>query len=178
MFSENLIGQHINTFEGFKSYVTNADARGALLMPSDEDVRNAIMTKDQKRNASVLLYMLESRINDNFEDNEKYTNGYSSFVTEQVMPEKGNEEWVSGSYTEEDRQRLVRTLGNFILLRDKLKAADKKSNWAKKKAAMSTKVDEINTSAVAARDLASWNEKTIEDRNKWFANMAINAWSI
>lgn len=178
MFSENLIGQHVNTYEGFKSYVTNAKARGSLLMPSDDDVRTAIMSKDQKRNASVLLYMLESRINDNFEDNDKYTNGYTSFVIEQVMPDKGNEEWVSDSYTAEDCQRLVRTLGNFILLRDKLKAADKKGNWTKKKAAMSTKVDDIKTSAVAARDLASWNEKIIEERNKWFADLAINAWPI
>lgn len=178
MFSENLIGQHVNTYEGFKSYVTNAKARGSLLIPSDDDVRTAIMSKDQKRNTSVLLYMLESRINDNFEDNDKYTNGYTSFVIEQVMPDKGNEEWVSDSYTAEDCQRLVRTLGNFILLRDKLKAADKKGNWTKKKAAMSTKVDDIKTSAVAARDLASWNEKIIEERNKWFADLAINAWPI
>ena len=178
MFSENLIGQHVNTYEGFKSYVTNAKAHGSLLIPSDDDVRTAIMSKDQKRNASVLLYMLESRINDNFEDNDKYTNGYTSFVIEHVMPDKGNEEWVSDSYTAEDCQRLVRTLGNFILLRDKLKAADKKGNWTKKKAAMSTKVDDIKTSAVAARDLASWNEKIIEERNKWFADLAINAWPI
>ena len=99
-------------------------------------------------------------------------------MIEQVIPVKGNEEWVSDSYTAEDCQRLVRTLGNFILLRDKLKAADKKGNWTKKKAAMSTKVDDIKTSAVAARDLASWNEKIIEERNKWFADLAINAWPI
>lgn len=43
---------------------------------------------------------------------------------------------------------------------------------------MSTKVDDIKTSAVAARDLASWNEKIIEERNKWFADLAINAWPI
>ena len=178
MFSENLIGQHVNTYEGFKSYVNNVEARGALLMPSDDDVRTALMSKDLKRNASVLLYMLESRINDNFENNDKYSNGYTSFIIEQVMPEKGNDEWISDhSYTDEDRQRLARTLGNFILLRDKLKAADKKGNWTKKKAAMSTKVDDIKTS-VAARDFALWNEKTIEERNKQFANWAIKAWSI
>lgn len=178
MFSENLIGQHVNTYEGFKAYVNDTEARGTLLIPSDDEIRTSIMNKDLKRNASVLLYLLESRINDNFEDNDKYTNGYSSFMTEQVMPEKDNDAWISDSYTDEDRQRLVRTIGNFILLRDKLKAADKKGNWTKKKAAMSTKVDDIKTSSVAARNLTEWNEKTIEERNKWFADQVINAWRI
>lgn len=178
MFSENLIGQHVNTYEGFKAYVNDTEARGTLLMPSDDEVRTSIMNKDLKRNASVLLYMLESKINDNFEDNEKYSNGYSSFVTEQVMPEKDYDKWISDSYTDEDRQRLVKTIGNFILLRDKLKAADKKGNWTKKKAAMSTKVEGIETSSIAARDLKTWNEKTIEQRNKKFADQVINAWRI
>ena len=158
--------------------MNDTEARGTLLMPSDDEVRTSIMNKDLKRNASVLLYMLESKINDNFEDNEKYSNGYSSFVTEQVMPEKDYDKWISDSYTDEDRQRLVKTIGNFILLRDKLKAADKKGNWTKKKAAMSTKVEGIETSSVAARDLKTWNEKTIVQRNKKFADQVINAWRI
>lgn len=85
---------------------------------------------------------------------------------------------ISDSYTDEDRQRLVKTIGNFILLRDKLKAADKKGDWTKKKAAMSTKVEGIETSFVAARALKTWNEKTIEQRNKKFADQVINAWRI
>lgn len=176
MFSENLIGQRINTYEEFKAYVTDATMRGALLMPSDDDVRDAIMNQDQKRNAGILLYMLESRLNSDFADDKKYSNGFLTFVTEQVMPEKDNDKWHSSVYDEEDSQRLTKTLGNFILLRDTLKASDKKADWTKKSAAMSSKVDGLSTSAIATNGLKVWDEDTIEKRNKWFADKVIAAW--
>ena len=177
LFSENLIGQGVNTYEAFKSYVNNSSARGALLMPSDDDLRNAIANEDQKRNASVLLYMLESKMNDSFTDSE-YTNGYSDFITEQVMPEKSNEAWATPTYSSEDRDRLTRTIGNFVLLREKLKASDKKANWDRKKVAMKERADELDTSAVVTRGLSNWTESTIEARNKWFADMAIEFWPL
>lgn len=177
LFSENLIGQGVNTYEAFKSYVNNSSARGALLMPSDDDLRNAIANEDQKRNASVLLYMLESKMNDSFTDSE-YTNGYSDFITEQVMTEKSNEAWATPTYSSEDRDRLTRTIGNFVLLREKLKASDKKANWDRKKVAMKERADELDTSAVVTRGLSNWTESTIEARNKWFADMAIEFWPL
>lgn len=177
MFSENLIGQQINTYEGFKAYVNDSSARGSLLMPSDELLEKSIMTEDVKRNANVLLYMLESKINKDFVDSE-HTNGYLSFITEIVMPEKNNESWSTGNYTDEEKLALTHTIGNFMLLRDKLKSTDKKGDWLRKKAAMATKVDGIETSAVATRNLDNWTEDTIKVRNKWIAEQAINAWPI
>lgn len=177
MFSENLIGQGVKTFDAFKAYVTDASSRGALLMPSDDDLRDAIMKADQKRNVNVLLYMLESKLNDNFIDSE-HTNAFSEFVVEQIMPEKDNTSWITSCYTNEDRERLVRTIGNFVILREKLKAADKKAAWTRKRDAMKSHADEIETSAVVTRGLESWSESTIEKRNQWFADKVIETWPL
>lgn len=178
LFSENLIGQEVKTFEAFKAYVNDEKNRGALLMPSDDDLKTAIMNEDQKRNASVLLYMLESKINDDFTESTEFTNGFTSFITEQVMPEKDNSAWSTPRYTQEDRDRLTKTIGNFVLLRDKLKSADKRAVWMQKREAMKDKAKEIDTSAVVTRGLTSWSEETIEKRNEWFSQKAVEAWPL
>ncbi len=177
MFSENLIGQGVKTYEEFKTYVNNSAVRGALLMPSDDELKNAIMNEDQKRNASVLLYMLESKINESFTDSE-YTNGYSDFVTEQIMPEKDNSAWATPIYSNDERERLTKTIGNFVLLREKLKSTDKKANWIRKRNAMKERAAEIDLSAIVTRNLDTFNEESIEKRNLWIAEKAIKAWPI
>lgn len=177
MFSENLIGQGVKTYEDFKAYVNNATARGALLMPSDNDLKDAIMNEDQKRNASVLLYMLESKINKSF-TNSKYTNGYSDFVTEQIMPEKENSDWATSTYSNDDRERLTKTIGNFVLLREKLKSADKKADWLRKRNAIKERSAELKLSAIDPNGVNTFNEKSIETRNRLIADIAINAWPI
>lgn len=177
MFSENLIGQGVKTFDEFKAYVNDATARGNLLMPTDEVLKEAIMTEDQKRNANVLLYMLESKINESFTDSE-FTNAYTSFIAEQIMPEKENSAWASGSYSFDDREQLSKTIGNFVLLREKLKSTDKKASWQRKRDAMMNKVSEINVSAIVTRGLSTFNEETIEKRNQWIAEKAIEAWPL
>lgn len=122
MFSENLIGQNINTFDTFKEYVNDETNRGALLMPSDEDVVQAVKTNDLKRDSKVILYMLESRINDNFASSD-FNNDANTFEKVQVMLENDNGKWPSAKgYTEDQRHVLTRTLGNFTIIREKLKS--------------------------------------------------------
>lgn len=179
LFSENLIGQRVLTYDAFKKYVNNENARGALLMPSDQLLTQAINNEDQKRNSTLLLYMLESKYNDKFTTSE-YNNGFSNFIAEQVMPEKDNSNWSTPNYTDEDRERLTRTIGNFVLLRDKLKATDKKAPWLRKKVAMNEadKAKEIETSLIVTRNLPAWTEQTIEQRNDWIAKKVIELWPI
>jgi hypothetical protein len=177
LFSENLIGQGVKTFDDFKAYVNDASARGALLMPTDEELKDAIMKEDQKRNANVLLYMLESKINHTFTESE-YTNGYTDFVVEQIMPERDNSQWANPSYSNEERERLTKTIGNFVFLREKLKLADKKANWERKKEAMKGKASMIDISAIVTRDLSIFNEEHIKKRNEWIAEKAIDAWPL
>ena len=179
LFSENLIGQGVLTYDAFKKYVNDENARGALLMPSDELLTQAIKNEDQKRNSALLLYMLESKINETFTVSV-FNNGFIDFVAEQVMPEKDNSDWATSNYTDEDRVRLTKTIGNFVLLRGKLKVADKKALWSRKKVAMNEadKAKEIVTSAVVNRGLPAWTEQSIEQRNLWIAQKVIELWPV
>lgn len=177
MFSENLIGQNITTYDAFFSYVNDTRERGSLLMPSDEDVVNAVKTYDLKRDAQTILYLLESKVNPNF-TNSEHNNSYTSFIKEQIMPEKNNENWaLADGFTIDQRNDLTKTLGNFILLREKLKSIDKNATWIQKRNAMSSKVAELKLFKVVENGLESFNDLTIVERNKWLAGQVLDVWS-
>lgn len=176
MFSENLIGQDVNTYEGFKAYVNDAANRGALLMPSDEDVVKAVKENDLKRDALTILYLLESKVNDNFQSSDR-DNSYNAFVREQVMPEKADENWPLGlGYNPEQRKDIAKTLGNFVILREKLKSKAKSAKWTEKRNAMKAGVVDLSLFQAIENNLPAWDETTIEERNKWIAGKVLDAW--
>ena len=176
MFSENLIGQNINTYEGFKAYVNDAANRGALLMPSDEDVVKAVKENDLKRDALTILYLLESKLNDTFQSSER-DNSYNTFVREQVMPERADDNWPLGlGYNPEQRKDIAKTLGNFVILREKLKSKAKSAKWTEKRNAMRAGVVDLSLFQAIENNLPSWDETTIEERNKWIAGKVLDAW--
>ena len=177
MFSENLIGQGVNTFEAFKAYVNDAVNRGTLLMPSDEDVIDAVKQNDLKRDAQVILYMLESRLNDSF-STSSHDNSFNLFVKEQIMPEKADANWPLGAgVTEEQRGEIAKTLGNFIILREKLQPKAKKAAWLDKKADMKPKCEELDLFKCVQNGLRTWDEKIVEERNAWLADKILDTWS-
>lgn len=176
MFSENLIGQNINTYEGFKAYVNDAANRGALLMPSDEDVVKAVKENDLKRDALTILYLLESKVNDTFQSSER-NNSYNTFVREQVMPERADDNWPLGpGYNPEQRKDIAKTLGNFVILREKLKSRVRSARWTEKRNAMKAGVVDLSLFQAIANNLPSWDETTIEERNRWIAGKVLDAW--
>ena len=177
MFSENLIGQGVNTFEAFKAYVNDAGNRGTLLMPSDEDVIDAVKQNDLKRDAQVILYMLESRLNDSF-STSSHDNSFNLFVKEQIMPEKADANWPLGAgVTEEQRGEIAKTLGNFIIIREKLQPKAKKAAWRDKKADMKPKCEELYLFKCVQNGLRTWDEKIVEERNAWLADKILDTWS-
>ena len=94
------------------------------------------------------------------------------------MPEKDNSAWATPIYSNDERERLTKTIGNFVLLREKLKSTDKKANWIRKRNAMKERAAEIDLSAIVTRNLDTFNEESIEKRNLWIAEKAIKAWPI
>ena len=177
MFSENLIGQRICTLDALKAYVNDAQARGTLLMPSDAEVVEAVMNHDLKRDAQTVLYMLESRLNERFSDSDR-DNSFNVFVKEQIMPEKVDANWpVGAGSTEEEHLALSKTLGNFILLREKLKKCPKNATWMQKKTAMKPKCEELDLFKCVQNGLTSWTEDTIRTRNQWLAGKILDVWA-
>lgn len=178
LFSENLIGQQVKTFEDFKNYVNDADARGALLMPSDKTVIEAVKTNDLKRDAQVVLYMLESKLNRDFVAEDR-NNSYEEFTKELLMPENNNSSWpMSAGFSDDQRKVLVKTLGNFVMLREKLKPKYKTAEWTNKRDAMKPFVSGLQTCACAERELPVWDDAAIEARNKWLAARIIESWPL
>lgn len=178
MFSENLIGQGVKTYENFKEYVNDADARGALLMPSDQDVLDALKENDLKRDAATILYMLESRINANLVDSP-HSSTVNDFYPEAIMPEKVTINWpLADGMSEDERKKLAKTLGNFVILREKLKTKDKNAKWTDKREVMKPKSDDLETCVILRTNLGKWDAKAIETRAKWLASKVIDAWPI
>ena len=176
MFSENLIGQQIDTLDAFMAYVNDTDNRGALLMPSDEEVVEAVKTKDLKRDSYIILYMLESRINSKFVSSD-CNNDANTFVKEQIMLEKDNGNWPSASgYSEEQRQVLTKTLGNFTIIREKLKSKFKNASWSTKRKAMESGSFDMELGRIFTQGLRYWDESVIEKRNSWLAEKILEAW--
>ncbi len=176
MFAENLIGQGVKTLDGFKAYV-NDPARGTLLMPSDADVVEAVMKNDLKRDVQTILYMLESKLNDGFADSDR-DNCFNIFVKEQVMPEKVDGNWPLGAgVTEDEHQALAKTIGNYILLREKLKKCPKNATWQQKKAAMKPKCEQLELFKCVQNGLPAWTEDTIRTRNQWLADKILDVWT-
>lgn len=176
MFSENLIGQNVNTYEEFKAYVNDAANRGALLMPSDEDVVKAVKENDLKRDALTILYLLESKVNDSFQSSDR-DNSYNTFVREQVMPEKADENWPLGlGYDPEQRKDIAKTLGNFVILREKLKSKAKSAKWTEKRNAMKAGVIALSLFRAIENNLPAWDETIVEERNRWLAGKILEAW--
>lgn len=175
MFSENLIGQKVCTYSAFKEYVNDENARGALLMPSDKDVVEAVKHNDLKTMADTVLYMLESKINKHF-DSSQHDNAANALMKEQIMPEKLHANWgIGAGYDEESRLALTKTLGNFTFLREKMKSKLKNAKWDTKALAMKDLVIDLDTCQYVRSP--EWNEKCIESRNEWLAGLILKAWA-
>lgn len=177
LFSENLIGQRICTYNALKAYLNDETARGTLLMPTDQDVIDAVMNNDLQRDAQTVLYMLESKVNLGFMDSQR-DNSFNIFVKEQIMPEKADTNWPLGAdVTEDERQSLAKTLGNFILLREKLVKCPKTASWTQKKTAMQSKCDDLQLFQCVQNGLTLWTEDTIQSRNNWLAGKILEVWA-
>ena len=121
--------------------------------------------------------MLESRLNEAF-STSSHDNCFNIFVKEQIMPEKADANWPLGAgVTEEQRSDHAKTLGNFIILREKLQSRAKKAAWLDKKAAMKPKCEELDLFKCVQNGLTSWTEDTIMARNQWLAGKILDVWS-
>ena len=178
LFSENLIGQGVLSFDDFKNYVNDSNARGNLLMPSDEDVKEALQTKDLSRDALTILYFLESKINHGFTTNTRHNNSINCMLVEPLMPFKADTtDWaLSDGVTEEERSVLVKTLGNYTIIREKLPIGSSNSIWNTKRQLIEQKSENLNLGQIA--NSVVWNDDSIKNRNTVLANMIISNWPL
>lgn len=176
LFSENLVGQAISSFDSLKVYLNDSECRGTLLMPTDQAVMEALQNKDLRKEATLLLYLLESKVNPNF-TNSTFNNGYAEFGIEPLMPIKyDNENWPkTESYETETREVLIRTLGNQVLVRgNKLSSSKSLLKWSKKREYLKNLVQDLSLSHVI--QWQNWNEDVIIKRNDLLGKKINEIW--
>lgn len=178
LFSENLIGQEVKTFDDLKSYINDKPEDSSLAMPKDDRVRYGILnTKFNNKRALGILYMLESRIRTS--SNALVLRPFNEYTLEHIMPKKWKNNWAMGAgYTSDDnRDDAIVTLGNMTLLPGKLNTAISNSNWDdKKKGGLLANAVGLKT-LESALDKTDWNEDEIRSRGDELFSLVKKVWS-
>lgn len=182
LFSENLIGQNVNTAQAFLDYVCNQKERGSLLIPSDDKIRTDIQTHSlTAKEANILLYLLESKINTDFISLDRNT--LEELIPVYLMPTDKKvlnlTDWpLANGYDEERREVLNKTLGNVVLLeKKKYKKSYTNKKWSEKSAYILNNYAKDFTTAIG-NGTAKWDDLDIETRNASLAELIIKAWPI
>lgn len=113
LFSENLIGNNVNTYVGFVNYINGKE--GALAMPTDSDIQNAVFVR-KVNDVTPLYYLYESKL----KNNDKIE-AYSDYMSDKLMPTPKKDNYGTWPQepnpdNEELRKQLSETLGNFFIL--------------------------------------------------------------
>ena len=183
LFSENLIGQRINTYEDLKSYISDKDEESSLAMPKNSKVVYGLNNRRfDETTARIVFYLYETKLTKT--STQTFSGGYSRYYAEQLMPSPGKateQTWPAceDPIDEENRKQLIKTLGNYFLLDDVddkiLKKAhndvfeDKKSiliQWTK-----GIRSSEIMDDATKKEKFQKWDVMTITNRNNTFARI-------
>lgn len=168
LFSENLIGAGVNTASGLYNYINQRI--GDLKMPDDNQVKEAVHCKDQTKLARIILYLLEARINDEFKD----MRAFEELVTEPLFPIKSVTSWI---LSDENQAYLKYTLGNHVLLCNKLTEKNKVLPWNDKKTfILNGCYQHVDTNDFLTHQ-QTWTEEDIVKRNEELANLIITHWS-
>ena len=182
LFSENLIGQNVNTAQAFLDYVSNQKERGSLLIPSDDKIRTDIQTHSlTAKEANILLYLLESKINPDFISLDRNT--LEELIPVYLMPTDKKvlnpTDWpLPNGYDEERREVLNKTLGNVVLLeKKKYKKSYTNTKWIEKQSYILNNYAKDFTTAIG-QGSAKWDELDIEQRNASLVELIIKAWPI
>ncbi len=120
LFSENLIGQRINTCQALKAYVESKGSEKSLAMPTDSAVDFKLkFSRMDETTARIILYLYETKLTRTSDG--VFNGGFNTYYAEQFMPRPctaANENWpvLQDPDEEKYRQQAINTLGNYFLL--------------------------------------------------------------
>ena len=168
LFSENLIGSGIKTASMLYEYINQRE--GDLKMPDNNQVKEAILTNNQTKLARILLYLLEAKVNDEFED----IDDFDSLALEPLFPNKPASSW---TLSDESRAFLKDTLGNHILLSNKITDKNKVLPWNNKRNIILQGDYRLFVTNEFISQQKTWTEEDIANRNEVLADIIIKQWS-
>lgn len=182
LFSENLIGGNILTYEALREYIESKGQLQALAMPSDFVISTAIRENEQnnKRSLSV-LYLLETRLRAKGHHSTTVF-PFDAYSLEHIMPKKWHKHWdLLPEYDESMREHYIKTLGNHTMLNSRLNTSISNSGWQVKLQGNSKNkgLKEYAAGLVTIKDflnLSDWNENEILNRADWLVQKINETW--
>ena len=184
LFSENLIGQKVASYDGFVEYISNRD--GNLAMPSDNELsRNLLLYSIDEVHAQLVWYLFETKLTP--ASDPTFQCSFSSVEVEQLMPSPNSynaSTWIPLSDPDEelDRKTMAKTLGNWFLLAEpdtRMLNKVKNAPLAKKLTTYRQWDNSVRSSHAKLAGLTSWTVDDIRLRNIDYAtSLAQNVWRV
>lgn len=156
-----------------------ADAR---VWPNDQSVRNALLNLPLYRlltrsRLRMVLEAVEDALRTPKSEEDQVVRG--KLTIEHVMPQKWHEHWPFESPTrelEQERDRLVHTIGNLTMVSKRLNPSLSNSEWCEKRRGLEEhSVLHLNRELLANDEL-DWHEGTIRARGETLAQMVCGIW--
>lgn len=176
LFSENLIGQRINTCQALKSYIESKSSEKSLSMPTDQAVEtNLKYTRMDENTARIVLYLFETRLTRTSDG--VFNGGFNTYYAEQFMPRPctaADINWPAAidPDDEKSRQQAICTLGNYFLLHICTEKGLKKyhNEGFDKKLGLFKRFCKGIRSGQLLDSLCAWDKNAITNRNNTFAS--------
>ena len=185
LFTENLIGQEICTYDDLCEYLGSKDASESLHMPYNSEVTEGICTNKRlsTEKARSILYLLESKLRES-SSSQTILLPYSKYTLEHLMPQSWETNWhIPEGLSEleqvefkQKRNRAIATLGNMAIITQGLNGKASNKAWKQK---LSSGLKEMAGDLLTMKEVIhknKWEEYDIEERAKWLAERANEVW--
>ncbi len=184
LFSENLIGQRIQTYADLVSYIAKKDG-SSLSMPQLSEIRKSLNnSKFDETTARIVYYLYETKKTKTSEG--VFNGGYNSYICEQFMPKPcaaADINWPphTDKDQEENRRQLIATLCNYFILdidNDKELKNCHNEPYAKKLPKLKGWSRNIRSNQIL-NTISKWDETSIVGRNNLMLKaFAENTWAV
>lgn len=184
LFTENLIGGEILSYQALRDYIERKGKDEALAMPTDNSIIQSVRENEQNNKRSLaILYMLETRMRSQ-KPHSTTVFPYEAYSLEHLMPKKWLKHWSNNrlpAYDDSARDHYIKTLGNHTLLNSKLNTSISNSAWQTKLYGNSKNkgLQEYAIGLETIRtvlDVPDWNEVMILSRADWLADQINKVW--
>ena len=186
LFRSSLIVNEVDTLDKLKTIIEKKSDK-INFMPTDEDVKKGFNeSRLTNKQATGVLYLIEKTIRSDLNSTEiRFIQEYS---LEHVMPKKWRNNWneknLLNETQKEERDTILRTLGNLTIITKRLNSSISDANWGIKKVGRGKHKGlneyangiEIFSEYLSKTD---WNEACIKERaDKLYDHSVNKVWSL